>query len=244
VRSALLVGHTDPTSGRMITRNLSFATDCYEGELDEDGQVAFKGKAKAFVRTHQFLASILPYSDAEWEKLSIFLNFLIPKLPAPVEEDLSRGILESIDMDSYRNEVSEAMKLSLPDEDAELEPVPTSGGGHKPEPELDHLSSIIQSFNDEFGNIPFEDRDRVARVIAEELPEKVAANKAYQNAMRNSDKAAARLEHDHALMEAILSMFTDHADLYKHFSDDPNFRRWLSQTVFAATYDGNSPPAG
>lgn len=30
------------------------------------------------------------------EKLSIFLNFLVAKLPAPREEDLSRGILEAI----------------------------------------------------------------------------------------------------------------------------------------------------
>jgi hypothetical protein len=55
----------------------------YNTDLDEDGQVDFKGKAKAFVRTYQFLASILPYTNAEWEKLSIFLNFLIPKLPEP-----------------------------------------------------------------------------------------------------------------------------------------------------------------
>ena len=70
--------------------------------FDEDGQVDFKGKAKAFTRTYGFLASILPYTHAEWEKLSIFLSFLVPKLPAPVEEDLSKGILEAIDMDSYR----------------------------------------------------------------------------------------------------------------------------------------------
>jgi type I restriction enzyme R subunit len=35
-----------------------------------------------------------------WEKLSIFLNFLIAKLPAPVEEDLARGILDAFDTDS------------------------------------------------------------------------------------------------------------------------------------------------
>ena len=80
--------------------------------LDEDGQVDFKGKAKAFARTYDFLASILPYTNAEWEKLSIFLNFLIPKLPAPQEEDLSQGILETIDMDSYRVEKQAAMKIA------------------------------------------------------------------------------------------------------------------------------------
>ncbi|MGH8058758.1 MAG: type I restriction enzyme subunit R domain-containing protein, partial [Candidatus Entotheonellia bacterium] len=51
----------------------------YVESLDEDRQVDFKGKAKAFVRTYGFLASILPYTNADWEKLSIFLNFLIPK---------------------------------------------------------------------------------------------------------------------------------------------------------------------
>ena len=37
----------------------------------------FKGKAKGFVRTYAFLSCILPYTNAEWEKRSIFLNFLI-----------------------------------------------------------------------------------------------------------------------------------------------------------------------
>ena len=97
-----------------------------------------------FCRTYSFLSSIIPYSNAEWEKLSIFLNLLIPKLPAPKEEDLSKGILESIDMDSYRVEKKAAMKIALADEDAEIEPVPTDGGGHKSEPELDRLSNILK----------------------------------------------------------------------------------------------------
>jgi len=113
----------------------------YNDSLDEDQQVAFKGKAKAFVRTYNFLASILPYTNAQWEKLSIFLSFLVPKLPAPIEEDLSRGILEAIDMDSYRVEKQTAMKIQLSDEDGIIEPVPTSAAGRLPEPELDHLSN-------------------------------------------------------------------------------------------------------
>ena len=118
----------------------------YKNQLDEDGQVDFKGKAKAFNRTYGFLASVLPYTDAEWEKLSIFLNFLVPKLPAPIEEDLSKGILEAIDMDSYRVEKQAVVKIQLPDSDAEIEPVPTSGGGFKPEPELEQAQQYPQGF--------------------------------------------------------------------------------------------------
>ena len=98
-------------------------------------------------------------AHAEWEKLSIFLNFLVQKLPAPVEEDLSKGILESIDMDSYRVEKKAAIHVELADEDAEIEPVPTTGGGHRPEAELDRLSNILKSFNKPVREHPLEPVD-------------------------------------------------------------------------------------
>ena len=74
----------------------------YKRELKEDGQVDFKGKAKGFVRTYNFLSCVLPYTNADWEKRSIFLNFLVPKLPAPEEDGLSKGILETIEEDADR----------------------------------------------------------------------------------------------------------------------------------------------
>ncbi|MBF0192746.1 MAG: type I restriction endonuclease subunit R [Magnetococcales bacterium] len=215
---------------------LDICVAVYAGELDEDGQVDFKSKAKAFTRTYGFLASILPFSNADWEKLSIFLNFLVPKLPAPKEEDLSKGILEAIDMDSYRVEARASMAIILPDTDAEIGPVPTGGGGGKPEPDLDFLSNILKTFNELFGNIDWKDADKIGKVIAEELPAKVAADKAYQNAMRNSDRQNARIEHDKALERAVIDLLSDHTELFKQFSDNPSFKKWLSETIFASTY--------
>ena len=208
----------------------------YMEHLDEDGQVDFKGKAKAFLRTYNFLSPILPYTNTGWEKLSIFLEFLVPKLPAPKEEDLSKGILEAVDMDSYRVEKQASMRIALPDEDAEIEPVPTVGGGHKPEPELDRLSNIIKAFNDQFGNIPWTDADRVRKLITEEIPARVAADTAYQNARKYSDKQNARIEHDKALARVMTALLRDDTELFKQFSDNESFRRWLTDTVFALTY--------
>ena len=210
-------------------------------DLDEDGQVDFKGKAKAFVRTYAFLAAILPFTSAEWERLSIFLNLLIPKLPAPPDEDLSRGILESIDMDSYRVEKQAVQRIRLADQDAEIEPVPTDGGGHKTEPELDRLSNIIRGFNDLFGNITWEDGDRIRRLIATVIPDKVAANAAYRNAKQNSDKQNARIEHDRALGNVIIGLMKDDTELFRQFSDNPDFKRWLADVTFQATFDRPSP---
>ena len=212
----------------------------YTDELDEDGQVDFKGKAKAFCRTYDFLASILPYSNADWERLSIFLNFLVSKLPAPKEDDLAKGILESIDMDSYRVEKNAAMQILLPDQDAEIEPVPTTGGGHKSEPQLEKLSNILKSFNDQFGNIPWTDADRIYKKIIEEIPPRVAADPAFQNARKNSDKQNARIEHDKALGRVIVGMMKDDTELFKQFSDNEGFRRWLTDTMFGLTYSDNA----
>ena len=216
---------------------LDACVELYKEKLDEDGQVDFKGKAKAFERAYGFLASILPYKNAEWEKLSIFLNFLVPKLPAPVEEDLSKGILESIDMDSYRVEKKAARHVQLADEDAEIEPFPTNGGGHRPEAELDRLSNILKSFNDQFGNIPWTDGDRIHRLITEEIPNRVAADRAYQNAKQNSDKQNARIEHDKALRRVMTALLQDDTELFKQFSDNESFRRWLTDTIFSITYE-------
>ncbi|MCC6206092.1 MAG: type I restriction endonuclease subunit R, partial [Hyphomicrobiales bacterium] len=209
----------------------------YREQLDEDGQVDFKGKAKAFLRTYGFLSSILPYSNAAWEKLSIFLTFLAPKLPAPVDEDLSKGILEAIDMDSYRVEKKAAIRILLPDANAEIEPLPATGGGFKPEPELERLSNILKNFNDQFGNIPWTDVDRVHKLITEDIPNRVAADKAFQNARQNSDRQNARIEHDKALMRVMTAVMKDDTELFKQFMDNESFRRWMTDSVFAMTYE-------
>jgi len=224
--------HLDPKLDVSVAR--------YKEQLDEDAQVEFKGNAKAFLRIYGFLSSILPYMNAEWEKLSIFLTFLVPRLPAPREEDLSKGILESIDMDSYRVEKQSVMSIKLPDEDAEIEPVPTSAGGRKPEPELDRLSNILKSFNDQFGNIAWAHTDRVHKLITEDIPNRVAEDSAYLHARNNSDKQNARIEHDKALMRVMTALVKDDTELFKQFMDNEGFRRWMADTVFGLTY--SHPP--
>ena len=91
--------------------------------------------------------------------------------------------------------------------------MPTTGGGHRPEAELDRLSNILKSFNDQFGNIPWTDGDRVHRLITEEIPNRVAADRAYQNAKQNSDKQNARIEHDKALRRVMTALLQDDTEL-------------------------------
>jgi type I restriction enzyme R subunit len=215
---------------------LDLCVATYKDRLDEDGQVDFKSKAKVFCRTYNFLSSVIPFSNVAWEKLSIFLNLLTPKLPAPQEEDLSKGILEAIDMDSYRVEKKAAMKIALADEYAEIEPVPTEAGGRKSEPELDNLSNIIKTFNEHFGTL-FTDSDRVTKRIRDDIAPKVAADAAYQNARENTPHTA-RMAHDQALGKVMQHLLKDDTQVYKQFVENESFRRFVGDMVFAITSSG------
>ena len=205
-------------------------------QLELDDQIKFKSAAKSFVRTYGFLGAILPYGNVDWEKLSIFLNLLIPKLPSPRDDDLSEGILQTIDLSSYRNEAQEAIAIKLEDADAEIAPVPAGKVGHIVEPEMDLLSKIIMDFNDMFGNINWNDADNVQRQILA-IPEMVSRDKKYQNAMKNSDAQEARTESERALQQVIFSIMADNMELFKQFQDNPSFKKWLSDLVFNLTYN-------
>lgn len=207
--------------------------------LDTEEQIKFKSSAKAFCRTYGFLGAILPYGDADWEKLSIFLNLMIPKLPSPRDDDFSEGILDLIDLDSYRLEAQESMSIKLEDMDAEVAPVPAGSAGHIVNPEMDLLSSILNDFNDMFGNIDWKEPDNVRRQIIA-IPDMVAKDEKYQNAIKNSDKQNARMESERALQQVIFSVMADNMELFKQFQDNPSFKKWLSDMVFNMTYEPNT----
>jgi type I restriction enzyme R subunit len=186
----------------------------YCEHLLEQDQVAFKRKAKAFVRSYDFLASLLTFSTPEWEKLSIFLTLLVRALPAPEEDDLTKGLLDLIDMDSYRISKQEEQSIPLPDADATLDPAPLSGGGFSGGgAELEALSVILTSFNEQHGT-NFNDEDRIRRLIRDEIAPQVAQDQRYRNAKANTPNTAG-IELDAALNRAV----------------DPLFRRAVKELV-------------
>jgi type I restriction enzyme, R subunit len=73
--------------------------------------------------------------------------------------------------------------------------------------------------------------------IKGEIPKKVSEDQAYKNAIQNSDRQNAKIEHDKALQRVITAMFKDDAQFFKQFQDNESFRGWLTDTVFGMTYE-------
>lgn len=198
--------------------------------LSEEEQVEFKSGVKSFIRTYNFLASILPIGQIDWEKKVIFFEQLIHRLPTPEGDDLSTGILESVDLESYRLEKKNTIDIILEDEDGTVEGLGI-GAGKKNEVELDTLENIISAFNDIFGNIDWQDKDNVARQI-KELPEMVMKNEKFKNALKNSDIENIKREYHSALKEVFRIIMVDNMELFGQWTNNSNFSKWLNDTIF------------
>lgn len=200
------------------------------------------------MRTYNFLSSILPYGSPDWEKLSIFLTLLVPKLPKVGDEnDDYKKIIESVDLDSYRVVAQQTMSISLANEDAEVKPVPVQTDIGVPVPEMDTLTHILESFHDVWGNCDWTDEDRIKKQI-QEIAEEVKMDERYQNAMQFSDIQNARDESERATWEAILRNMSSGMELYTAYQGDAwshrnqSFREWLLDLIFNATYQKPAAP--
>ena len=136
-------------------------------------------------------------------------------------------------MESYRVEKQAESKIVLPDEDAEIDPVPAAAGGYLPEPEIDLLSVILVEFNDQFGGIQWKDADRVRQLITEEIPSRVATDTAFMNARKNSDEQNTRIEHARALHRVMNDILADDTELFKQFMDNASFQNWMTEAVYS-----------
>jgi type I restriction enzyme R subunit len=53
--------------------------------------------------------------------------------------------------------------------------------------------------------------------------------------MKNLDKQNVRIEQDKALQRVMIDFLAYHTELFKQFSDNPSFKKWLADTVFGVT---------
>lgn len=218
---------------------LDRCVQAYKEDLTEERQIDFKSKSKGFVRTYQFLSQIFPFKNIYWESLYTFLKLLNTKLPAPNDEELSKGVLESVDMDSYRVEQQAAVAVKL-EAGEELTPTPADPRGNKPGPEVDFLSNILKEFNERF-KTDWTENDKIKRFLFEDLPGEVSKDEEYQNAKKYSDRQNAKITYEKKVVDKFQEIIFDHTELYKRFTDDPIFKKWLCDTLFNLDYDQRLP---
>ena len=203
----------------------------FKDELSEEQQIKCKSAIKSYVRTYPFLAAVMPFISPEWEKLYHFYYYLGTKLPKLAIDDWTEGLIESIDFDKYRIVEQEEVNLSLSDSNAEIDPVPVTIGGGKPEPQMESLSKIIEDFNTLYGGIEWEHADTV-RAQIQQLPALLAKSESFVNAVHNSDSDTAQLQCNTDLFQIVINMMAENTEFARNYLDNETFRNFVNSRVF------------
>ena len=103
-------------------------------------------------------------------------------------------------------------------------------------PHTNTLINTVHNNNDLFGDYPFTDKDRVLHTVMHELPEMVRSNESYQNAIQNSDIQNARSECEDATKTAVNRCITSDMELFRAFTENEMFRKWVMNLIFSQTY--------
>ena len=217
------------------------AAHIFKFNLDLDKQIDFKIKVKSFLRTYSYLAKLLDFNNQYWEQLWWYLKYLLPKLTIDENDDLAQGIIESIDMESYRPSKQGTETISLLAEDGYVNPIPVGVGGGKSEPELDTLENILKAFNQRFGDIDWTDRDKVNQFLTEQLPAEMKADKKVMDAITTSpDKQNAKISSDKKVDELMQQYLFSQTEIFKKFSTDQDFQRRYKEFIFDAIWTKQS----
>jgi type I restriction enzyme R subunit len=209
----------------------------FDNELELGKQIDFKMKAKSFLRTYSYLAKITDFAIIYWEELWWFLKLLVPKLKIDTTGDLADGILESVDLDSYRPSKETTQKIDLLNEPGVVEPIPVTVRGGTIDPDFDFLENILSIFNKRFGDIEWSDRDKVNRFLKDELPAQVRADEAMSNALQHSDRQNARIKTNKRVDDLMIQYLQVHTEVYKKYMSDPDFKRKYQEFVFDTVWD-------
>jgi type I restriction enzyme R subunit len=212
---------------------LDASANIFKTILDKKSQEDFRTKCKSYVRLYVFLAQIVPFTNPYLERLYIFLNHLQNKIRREKSEDLAKGILDNIDMDSYRLQLESESKIYLQHGD-ELKPIPAEMRGGIAEPEMETLSNIVKAFNDRFGTA-FTNEDKV-RKMTEDLMNDVKKDKsAMENisaSLSRNDRQNAEITFTDVLKEKMINHIESNFEVFKEYNDNPEFRAFLAGQLF------------
>lgn len=200
---------------------------------NDDEKTKFYTKAKVYLREYAFLAQILPFNDIELEKLSILLKMLIAKIVPPRTEDLAKGILNNVDLNSIRIILESKKDISLSN-NGELSPAGADGSSKK-EVELERLSNIVREFNTKFGSVDFGTNEKIAKELMD-LKDDIAKEQTFRDSL-GDEQNARRLFADIFKIQ-YLQFFKRNKDFFTQLDNKEEFKERVSNVIYEMIDEG------
>ena len=198
-------------------------------EREENERGEFRSALQSYICLYGYISQLINFNEVTWEKLSIFGRHLNKKLPKREHADL-QGLLESVDLDSFRvQKIYENLDISLDPRNSELEGI-SSGVGTIREPEQDFLSNIIDALNDAY-QTEFTTEDKVELAT---IHRKVNDHDELRQVIEGDNtETNKRYKFDQVVDEILLSFVNSKLELYSKLSK-PEINKDLKRQLYQA----------
>ncbi len=226
--------------GLLITNNeknqavvaglLDKAVEVFRDQLDDDEQADFRDKVDDFVRKYSFIAQLFTFGDASLEQFYEYARNLRKKIPKQKEE-LPTGLLDEIDLSSMAISKGVKHKIGLTEGEGALEPMTSNGRSTKPPTEMERLSLIIKSINEQYGLPEDMEVDGLALITRVKEREDVI------KAIANNPRGAAKTRFSQVFEEELMKMFSERADFFHALDSDTSLKENISEKVFNELYN-------
>ncbi|WP_270977597.1 type I restriction endonuclease subunit R [Campylobacter helveticus] len=200
----------------------------------DDEKTEFYTKARVYLREYSFLAQILPFNDIELEKLSILLKMLITKIAPPRTEDLVKGIVNNVDLNSIRIILESKKDTELEEGKGGVKPS-SADGSSKKEVELERLLNIVKAFNDKFGNIDFGTDKKITEELVE-IKDKIRENQTLKDSL--GDEQNARKLFADIFKIQYLQFYNRNKDFFTQLDNKEEFKERVSNVIYEMIDEG------
>lgn len=202
-------------------------------DLDEDDRDAFRDKAVDFARKYAFIAQLFDFGDAGLEQFYEYIRNLAKKLPK-VKDPLPTELLDYIDLSSIAISRGKKAAIGLVDEESELDPMSSNSRSGKPLDEMERLSLIVKSINEQFGLPEGMEEDGML------LISRIRDREDIKKAIANNPKGAAREHFNSVMQDELMKMFKERAEFYKKLDEDSALKDTIAEKIFEEMYSKQS----
>jgi type I restriction enzyme R subunit len=199
-------------------------------DLEEEPAEEFRKQLQAFINLYGFMAQIVPFSDADLEKLYVFGKMLLRKLPSMTEASPRLDLGEDVAMHYYRlQKVVEGNLLLAADGSQELYGPKETGTG-KVNDDTEKLSTLIGVVNDRFGT------DFDAQDLLDGVTKQLLDDASVQQAAAANDRANFDYVGGPALEDALVERHAKHGDFINEVFADSDILAFLKKKVLDEVY--------
>lgn len=219
-----------PNDHAMMYRILNGPKARFEA-LDPEKQELFRGMLVAFRNLYSFMSQIIPFQDADLEKLYAFIRLLIPYLP-------KRGMGPAVVLDDevalryYRLQKTSEGSITLAAGERGTVSAPTAVGTGADRHEQVELSRLIDVINDRFGT-DFKPSDQL---FFDQIREEAVSDTAIQQAALVNTLENFGYVFDKALEDKFIDRMDQNQEIFARYMNDKDFQKvvaeWMRKQVY------------